>query len=256
MKNQLAIIVLVLLTISCSSSDSETPSNQTIYDSILLKRMIQTTIGANQNVNVTDFTYNGNKLVTIANDNGLIQKYFYTGDLITRMEWTVDNTGIPIIYVYSYNNSNQLVTMTKTDNLVDQAFRITFTYNNDRTITLKNYSTIDNSQEEFDSSSKYYLNDTNDIIRIEDYNPAGTQIIQTTTYVYDAKNNPFKNILGWDKLLISRQGQYANVTSMVSSIEGTQTSTYQYNNSDFPITESRIYSGNPGVTDELEYIYE
>lgn len=256
MKKQFIIIVLVLLTISCSSSDSESPSNQTINDSILLKRMIQTTTGAIQNVNVTDFTYNGNKLATIANDNGFIQKYIYTGDLITRMEWTVDNTGIPIIYVYSYNNSNQLVTMTKTDYLVDQSFRITFTYNSDRTITLNNYSITDNSQEKFDSSSKYYLNDTNDIIHIEDYNPAGTQIIQTTTFVYDAKNNPFKNILGWDKLLISRQGQYANVTSMVSSIEGTQTSTYQYNNSDFPITESRIYSGNPGVTDELEYIYE
>ena len=37
------------------------------------------------------------------------------------------------------------------------------------------------------------------IQHIEDYNPSGTQIIQTTTYVYDAKNNPFKNILGWDK---------------------------------------------------------
>ncbi|MBK8600329.1 MAG: hypothetical protein IPN80_06990 [Flavobacterium sp.] len=256
MKKQFAIIVLVLLTISCSSSDSDTPSNQTINDSILLKRIIQTTTGSSQNVFINDFTYSGNKLVTIAADNGLIQKYFYTGDLITRMEWTVDNSGIPIIYVYSYNNNDQLVTMTKTDNLVDQSFRITYAYNNDNTITLNAYSRTENSEEEFDSSSKYYMNANNDIVRIEDYDPSGTLITQTTTFVYDSKYNPFRNILGWGKLLISRRGYHANVTSMVSSIEGTQTSTYQYNNNDFAIAESRTYSANPGVTYAFEYIYE
>ena len=256
MKKQFAIIVLFLLTISCSSSDADAPSNQTIDDSILLKRMIQTTTGSVQNVVSTDFTYSGNKLVTITNDNDFIQRYFYTGDLITRMEWTVDNSGIPIVYVYSYNNNDQLVMMTKTDNLVNQSLRITYAYNSDNTIILNAYSRTENSEEEFDSSSKYYMNDSNDIVRIEDYDQSGTLITKTTTFVYDSKNNPFKNVLGWGKLLIGRRGFYANVTSMVSSIEGTQTSTYQYNNDAFAIAESRSYSGNPGVVDALQYIYE
>ncbi|WP_309642639.1 hypothetical protein [Flavobacterium sp.] len=256
MKKLSALVLLVLFAVSCSSSDSDATSNPTNTDSILLRRTIQTTSGSTDGAYINDFTYNGNKLNTITSNNGLIEKYFYTGDLITRMEWTVDNSGIPIVYVYSYNNNGQLVNMTKTDNLVDQEFRIAYSYNSDGTITLNQYSRTDNSPEEFDNQNKYYMNGNNDIERIEDYNPSGTQITQTTTFVYDTKNSPFKNILGWSKLLFATGGSHTNVTSMVSSIEGTQTSTYQYNINDFPIARSRSYSWNPGVTDTFEYIYE
>ncbi|WP_298221132.1 hypothetical protein [Flavobacterium sp.] len=253
MKKLLILLLMTFLFYSCSS-DSSSDSNPVATDSILIRRTIQTTSGSSQNAIINDFAYTGNKLNTITNSEGLVQKYFYTGDVITRMEWYVDNSGIPIIYDYTYTNG-KLATMKKTDNLVDQEFRIVYTYNNDGTITTNNYSRTDNSGEEFDGQSKYFMTTTNEIQRIEDYNTAGTQIASTSTFVYDAKNNPFKNILGWGKLLIPGAGFYANVTSSVTNF-GTQSATFQYNADNFPTTEVRSYSGNPGTTINLTFIYE
>ena len=250
---KLFLALLALFLISCSSSDSS--SNSVTTDSVLIKKTIQTTTGSTENPIINNFTYNGNKLNTITSNEGMIQKFFYTGDLITRLEWYVDNSGIAIVFVYTYNDNGKLTNMTRTDNLVSQAFRIAYTHNADGTITLNQYSRIDNSPEEFDGLSKYFMTSTNEIERKEDYNAAKTLVTNTTTFIYDAKNNPFKNILGWNKLLLESGGFYTNVTSIVD-INGTQTSSYQYNDHDFPILGTQSFSGNPTASIVKEYIYE
>ena len=88
--------VTILMLQSCSSGDSSSSGSS----SILCKKQVNGTF-------VFDYIYNGNKMDRIIVNGQLNTKYYYTGDLITKVEDIIDNQ-VRVISTFTYNN-NQLI---------------------------------------------------------------------------------------------------------------------------------------------------
>ena len=87
--------------------------------------------------------------------------------------------------------------------------------------------------------------------------------VDTETSTYDIKNNPFKNILGMDKITFAHTGQPTNYKNNVLSVvhsndlglsEVLETYSYSYNASSFPIGSS-LTNGNGVLTETVKYFY-
>jgi hypothetical protein len=81
----LSAISLVAIS-SCSGDDS--PSNPPDNTSdVLVKRMTLHQDDASGFNFTVDYTYDGNKLVQGVYNDGFMEKFYYTGDLITKVEY-------------------------------------------------------------------------------------------------------------------------------------------------------------------------
>lgn len=256
MKKRFALILFVLFVVSCSSDS--TSSSETSTDSILLKRAIQTRtdISGSEPV-ITNYTYNGNKLVRWDNNHDFLTKFFYTGDLISRVESYFQAENEPIVFRYFYNNSGQLAIFTRTDQVVDQGFKLLYTYNNNGTVSVREFSGNATTQTEEGQTSVYFLTNSGEIDHIETQEVSGTVIVKS--YTYDAKNNPLKNVLGFDKLFFADTGFRHNVTSIITANDQGYdvASTFTYNADDFPTAATQMVSdGSGSTTAAIEYFYE
>ncbi len=193
MKKLLSLFVFsTLFLTSCAPSDSSPVTENTM----LLK---QVTIAVEGDGSQTfNFTYNGMKIVKVQGE-GLqpeLKRYFYTGNLITKIQHS--NFGGPVVEeeTFAYNASGQLITYFCKEPTENWAERSDFVYNADNTITRTTYDGSLASQTELEST--YVLHLSNGEITEVDVNPGSTNI--TFTYAYDTKNNPFRNVIGYDKI--------------------------------------------------------
>jgi hypothetical protein len=141
--------------------------------------------------------------------------------------------------------------------VVDQGFKLLYSYNSNGTISVREFSGNATTQTEEGQASEYFLTNSGEIDHIETQEASGTVI--TRSYTYDAKNNPFKNVLGFDKFFFSDTGFRHNVTSiMTANVQAYDvTSTFTYNANDYPISAIEIVSDSFGsTTSTIEYIYE
>jgi hypothetical protein len=79
------------------------------------------------------------------------------------------------------------------------------------------------------------------------------------TYQYDDKNNPFKNMVGFDKIAFANgtaSGINHNMTLLTENFGGSTintTTTFTYNTANYPVTSSEDYDGEITTS---EYFYE
>lgn len=264
MKKHFAIIVLVLLTISCSSSDSGTASTID-SDSILIRKLITTSSSGagNSDTYITTYSYNGKKLVTATSENFEF-RVFYTGNLITSVKdyflGTLQGTSI-----YKYDSSNRLISWTEYVDAPETRInrQREFQYNSDGTITVNGqiFDIGENQLSPIDTE-KYFLSSNQEVERVEIFYPNGTQVAHFT---YDSKHHMFKNVTGFKAInLVSLAGFNSNITSITYSGYDAgyndlfaQLRTYTYNGNAFPIAGIRSYPNDPSMsimTDQ--YIYE
>lgn len=264
MKNQFAIIVLFLLTISCSSSDSE-PASTLDSDNILIRKLISTSSAGSSGSNTytTTYTYNGKKLVSAISDD-IEFRFVYSGNLITSIKdyflGTLQGTSI-----YQYDSSNRLISWTEYVDAPETRInrQVEFQYNSDGTITV-NGQIFDNGENQLSplDPEKYFLNANGEIERVEIFYPNGTVVVQ---YTYDNKNHMFKNVTGFKAInMVNVAGFNSNITSInYSGYDpgynelSAQVRTFTYNGDDFPIACTRSYPNDPSMsimTDQ--YIYE
>ncbi len=229
---------------SCSSgTDSNNDSSN-----ILCKKQVLGTF-------VFDYIYNGNKIErTIANGQ-LAKRYYYTGDLITKIEDYIDNQ-LRITTTLTYNN-NQLITQLTiiypdpaTPYEPQSGLKTNYTYNLNNTISFVKYSGTPSVQNIIQSTGLITL--INGEINTVQENNSGTK-----THTYDKQNSPFKNVLGANKLIpypftpcdfSSREHNLISITSPNINL----TYSYQYNNQGYPI--SRIQnSGNNAIVSKYYY---
>lgn len=248
MKKIFLCIVVALIAISCSSDSS---SNTASTSSVLVKKMVQTDVDGNL-VSTNIYTYNGNKINTITSDD-FLYKYFYTGNLIVKEEIYIANN-LAFVLDFDYDTQNRLVQYRREAIGPGQIFRYVYQYNNDNTLSVDQYFTYETGSEVEETPAKYYLNAQGEIEKIEEYSGATTL---TTTFSYDQKNNPFKNVIGMDKLLIPG-GFYSNVTHRVHTGYPPeildQTFEYTYNADDFPVTGRRTIGTNQVAN--FQYFYQ
>ena len=81
----------------------------------------------------------------------------------------------------------------------------------------------------------------------------------SVTYEYDAKNNPFKNVVGFNLFVNDEEGAYVNNivkrTYSNSNSTGTYTNTYEYkyNAEGFPTEQKDFYNGASRGTTTYTY---
>ncbi len=247
MKKIFTLITLAFLAISCSSDSS---SDQT-YSGVLIQKTIQEFTNGSSSI-TTFYHYNGAKLSTVNSDD-FLYKYFYSGNLIIKEEIFISND-LAYVLNFSYDTQNRLIQYRREAIGPGQIFRNVYHYNTDNTISVDQYFIYETGSEEELTYAKYFMSSAGEIEKVEDYNGSTTQ---TTTFSYDQKNNPFKNILGMDKLLIPA-GFYANVTQQVytgyppETLD--QTFQFTYNADDYPVTMERTIGTNHDTT--VHYFYQ
>ncbi len=243
MKKILCLVSAIAFTFTSCSKDDNDSSDST--SSILVKKI--TTTDNNGHSSSESYVYNGNKIVSMTEDNGSVTKYTYTGDLITKIEEFDMNGTLNLTTDYNYING-------KLDNSIDKHpaesyyYKTKYTHNEDGTISYDQFRGIPatGAEEEYGATGKYTYKDGN-VVKLEvSYYGAEYSYI----YEYDTQNNPFKNVLGYNLLLDSDNTSANNITKQTSTYE--QVNTYKYDENNFPIEKITNFStGNETV----EYAY-
>lgn len=261
MKNSFTILIgLLLITLfSCTKEGDNNIVN--VYNdsnSILLKNIIIRNKNTNAIFKSINFIYNGNKIIKSVEQNGNTSFYEYTGDLISNIKIFNFNNELILEYDFMYLNNNLSQTIYKEfqnnysekRNYLFNGNLINFQYFKgdllDQNILLKTGTILFQNDEIKERNITYNLQNS-------------TQ--QHITYEYDDKNNPYKNVIGIDKLMIELDrfgGIYKNPISTMSvynnSVYNSVNYTYQYNSNNYPI-KSMDDSNNLLSNFKYEYYY-
>ena len=294
MKKLIMLLFTAVVPITSCSKDSETVAETPKVNNNLLSR-IEGTITTEGSTNVVNslntLTYNGNKLVDIKSGTD-ISTYTYTGDLITK-DTSTDTAEFSRTSVYTYDNNklkSELETSNNTNNLgqvtVTRAKSL-FIAQPDGTIVEENY-TVSNTGVEIKESETVHTFTNNNLVksvntrtRIETNNSTGTPVIttfksvQTETYEYDNKKNPFLNVTGFKNFLpetrssnnnlLKETTKFENFTNNIldqfSGISSSKEYFFKYNTNDYPLDRTYTYitSVNNVIsikTAVSKYIYE
>ncbi len=245
---------LLILSACSSSSDSSSSSTD---DDVLVSKTIETYANDGSTI-TTDYTYSGKKIVQETDDDGAYQKYTYTGNLITKIEYFDFDDVLEQREIFSYNSSSQLVSYVRLDIFDDGGNRDAFVYNANGTVSCTSYYGDLDSQDELQGTSIIYF-ENNEVSKVEEFSDLGT-LTGTRLYTYDTKKNPFKNVIGLDKIQFVENealGINHNIISDNYTNFGmltTYNTTYTYNENNFPITDVDS-DGDPTNNITTQYFY-
>lgn len=230
---------LSLLLTSCSSDDSSSST-------VLLKKEISTDSDGDKVT--TDYKYDGNKIVSATVQGSTTGIYFtYTGDLITKMEFKYEGV-VEQVNKYEYDSNNKLINFIRVEPLEKMGSKEVYAYNSDGSISITAYSGTDLAQTTADGTGKItFVNGEINKIALT-YGP-------TRTYTYDDKNNPFKNVLGYDKISFvdgEASGILHNILSVKIGTEVTEVYVLTYNGDNYPVKSVESEDGEVATS---EYFY-
>lgn len=260
MKKIILTLSIFTLALNSCSNDETTDTPIDISSGILLKKTID-----NDGVDVitTNYTYNGNKLVSISDDTGYQENFIYTGDLITSTQ-EYDNGGLYSTNTFEYNTSGKITFFKRFDEFGDEYVREGYNYNSDGTITIDSYDVgtfdINGNPYIFKKETLFFTNNEISKVVSKSYD-SGLNLTNTSTrnFTYDTKNNPFINITGFEKFYFGEGDLYQggiNVNLLTASqvgASGSDVYQYTYNSSNFPVTST--YNYNSGGSGTIQYFY-
>lgn len=241
-------IVIVLLMTLCSCTSE--PIEQVQF----LKKIVEVSVDGTSNT--TLLTYDGNKLVTIDKVNQL-SKFYYTGDLITKVEELDKTTQHLNTMQYSYSEG-QLTKIISSDNYV-----IKYSHNNDGSVSYEKLTKDSNNNDVKIHHGTLYFQNKN-LVKDEKFlDDAGIGVLSkiSISLEYDSKNNALHNILGFNKLLdyskticlnnsinraVVTEIKHIDTDQVISAIN-TYKSKYQYNSNNYPteiVSENMVLGGN------------
>jgi len=252
---------LTLSLTSCSSDDSssdsqDTPNPPVSSVLVLLKKNIST--DANGNKIITNLEYDGNKIIKMTREGSTDGFYFtYNGNLITKEEFKY-NGNVELINKYEYDSNNFLISYVSTKPMDEYGRKEEYKYETDGSITVNTFA-----GGKFNGTHMQTYSNGN-LVKIVMTDPFN--YVFTEEYEYDNKNNPSKNILGFNKL-INRSGGEGSLSSVNNTLKYTYSASANnnspdvykreiiYNNSGYP-TKIISYK-NDGITvDRInEYTY-
>jgi hypothetical protein len=264
-------LTLVVTMNSCSKDDAAV--EQTAETALILpKKIIYKS--AFDGIYTTTISYEGNKIKEfVGNTDKTV--FTYTGDLITKEQY-YNGTALEDEYDYSYENNKLKTTIyTKTrSNGINKGKKV-YVYNTDGTITKQSYKIdITTGAETKEDIDDVFTFSNENLIKKVSTTTSGTtgniNVSKTTyTYEYDTKNNPIKNILGYNKLIdndfdIGTNNVIKETRVSESSNNGTPNAPYTnvynyeltYNSANFPTEKKHSYdNGTAVVTDITQFFY-
>ena len=262
-KTILSIFAFTLISLtSCSSDDSATTDPGTATD-VLVKRIIRSQEDTEGFNDIITYTYDGNKLLEANYLDGTKEKYYYTGDLITKVEYLFEGQ-IEAQDLFVYDAAGKLIESKLQDFDDDSEEKELFVYNNDNTIT-KTYITGRLNNPSTTGQVSTLTLDNDEIVKIVNNGVGG----KTYKYSYDTKNSPFKNVTGYAKIAYAFHGDFElegkkhNIASIKNETDNQNytVNTMQYNSDDYPtrvVSDAIFFSGNPTNVETLtvQYFYE
>lgn len=135
MKKIISILSLIAIVFtSCSNDENQSP---VIVSSTLVKKIAN--IKGDNVVYSENITYDGNKIISITNENGYETKYYYTGNLITKQEEIDANGKLDITTNFIYAEDKLITSIIRKEGLLNYD-KIEYVYNLDETISYKRVS--------------------------------------------------------------------------------------------------------------------
>jgi hypothetical protein len=246
----------VFLT-SCSSSDSS--STATTESDVLITKTIETSASDNS-VLTTNFTYNGKKLIGSTDSEGYHEVFTYVGDLISSIKAYDDTNTLITEETFTYNGNNLLISYLLNDYTTDHGRREEFVHvsNDNISYSVYNGTTTEQPTSLLETGSIHFANGEISHINTEVPSVGNTY---TRTYTYDTKNNPFKNVTGYDKLSFLNEEANGVTHNILTDAfaEANQssitTSTYTYNSLNFPVTGFEMEGTDTTTQVSTQYFY-
>lgn len=236
-------VLSTVLMSSCSNDDSSSSS-----DLVLLKKVIITEA---EGKSIVNYTYNGNKIVSIISDTKEINMYYtYTEDVITKLEFRLPDGSVEQTNMFTYSSDGKLTTFLRVEFDDDQlrGYKEVYTYNVNGTISVESYNGDDKTQTNKSGTSTIKFLD-GEVSEIASTNSPNHK------YKYDSKNNAVKNILGFEKIAFvdgEAVGAFRNIISDTSDKEVWSTYSYTYNADGYPQTSDDYIEG---LHSSSEYFY-
>ncbi|TRX02032.1 hypothetical protein [Flavobacterium gawalongense] len=234
------MLLLGVLMLNSCSSNSETETKP--VDSVLVKKIILT--HSANDIETFTYKYDGNKIVSRKNDGGFVSNYTYTGNVITKIEELSDNK-FQSSRDYTYVDGKVATLVLKTN--YDGTDTHSYTYNSNGTVSYKR--TRSNGV----NTGILTIVNGNIVKNEVFYNGS---LSSTYTYEYDTKNNPFKNVLGFNLLLDTNEEMFSP-NNMTQDGGGTPALnyTFKYDANGFPM-ERKLSDANYGSSHRLsQYFY-
>lgn len=243
------ICLLGFLAIVLTSCSSGGDSSTTTESDVLVKRTIKTYASSGSVVTV-DHTYNGKKALKSTNSNGYYELYTYTGDLITQVKNYNPADELEETETFTYNAGNQLTSYVRVQLTANTGVKVTFVYNTDGTVSTTSYSGTAVSQTTVLGNGTSVISGGEIVMEL-------TSSGSMHTYTYDTKNNPYKNITGFDKITIIgaglTDGIHHNILTNTDGAGYVYNTAYTYNTMNFPLTAAKS-EGTEAIS-TTEYIY-
>jgi hypothetical protein len=244
MKKLLYLFTASLFALSSCSSD-ENDNSVDVANGILPKILKYTDIEDPLENAIYLSTYDGNKILSTKQNKGRTD-YTYDGNFIVKKinYGTVGIFGKEVISdvtVYSYLNGKLVETSYAEGYSTDfpdgkYKRRTVFTYNADGTVKREIYTKNYGIEIEYKSNYVEVLTFANgNLVKTVETNSEINSVF-TSTYEYDNKNNPLKNILGFSLLINHSEGEGA-----MSSVNNIVSYTASYNNNVVPNVYKREY---------------
>lgn len=265
MKKTLCFFGALILTItSCSTNDNDSGTAETA----ILPKTVKFSKPDYPSENTTStIIYTGNKLVNIT-DKERRTDFTYEGNVIVKMiEYDVTNGDKEEEESYSYTNGKLTSTLYARNFTSKYPFgqykgRYTYTYNLDGTVKKETYSiNAATGVESKDDYSEIYTFQNGNLVKlVATDQSSGLSSVRTSLYEYDAKNNPLKNVLGYNLLIDTGDCSVNNLTKHSYSYSGNAASysyktVYEYNDKGYPTKATLYMQDGVAVSEIMEYSY-
>lgn len=248
----------LLLLVSCAN-ETQMPKEA------VMKFANKTTLmNADGSFTNTQTTCNGNKIVCQViekNVGGAIKhNYYYTGDVISRIEHEQGMNGVVAIEAYTYTNG-KIATYIQDIFGSENSSKVYFTYLENGEIAVRHTFVNNSTKKVVLEFNETFFYDKGNFMKsiLKSIDKDGLNRTKIITYEYDNMNNPTNNILGFSLLFGMSVNNITKETTEIF-IEG-QTEpiskvsvlyTYQYNANKYPVKCTS--TTNTGVyTQEYNY---
>ncbi len=182
----------------------------------LLKKIDETS--ANGTVKTTLYKYQDNKIVSIDKSQSHID-FTYANGLISKIKTLDKISKLTTTVEYTYDKNERLVRAVALNQ-----YKINYIHNSDGTVSFEKWETVTgNPDKKVYHGTLFFKN--NNLIKeerlLDDVAP-GIVATYSLSFEYDAKNNPFHFIKGYEKLLDQSNAISLN-NSLISVVTATET---------------------------------
>ncbi|WP_298394517.1 hypothetical protein [Flavobacterium sp.] len=266
MKNRSLLVIILSLTLFFSSCSNEENSSINVPGTIVKKMKF---VGANWNNDFENheinFQYENGKLTSYSDGTGLKVDFFYTNNLISRVDKYIRVNQQPTFYLsvdFFYDAQERLVKFEADQNPASQPgidITVDFSYTNNNNANF-NYASL---FENYNGTITFDQNNVTKLVK-NNFNPNYNSSAEENYMNYDSKKHIFSDVIGFRNLNLYNAfyfGQFYNfegfgiypggknnLTTLQIKLfyngylasEGISNSiNYQYGTNDFPIEASK-----------------